>query len=112
MGLKKAYISSEKFHGGQKKLTSLRGCVEAFGLPTIFHILYKVLTGQSACLTGCAEQGEQTLFRCIAITSILQKMFDYTVVTPFQRVLSNEASLTCSKALISVLNRCGISFSY
>ena len=39
-------------------------------------------------------------------------MVDYKVVTPFHRVISNEASLTCSKALIGVLNRCGVSFSY
>ena len=40
------------------------------------------------------------------------KMLDYKVVTPFHRVFSNEASLTCSKAFSSVLNRSGISFSY
>ena len=97
---------------GRNELTSFRVGVEAFSLPVVFNILYLTLTGQVAGLSGCAQNLKQTLFRCLAITSILQKMLDYKVVTPFHRVLSNEASLTCSKALIGVLNRSGISFSY
>ena len=111
-GLKRHTSFVKNIVGDKNKLTSFSVGVEAFSLPSVFHILYIVLTGQSACLRGCAEQVKQTLFRCLAITSVLQKMVDYKVVTPFHRVLSNEASLTCSKVLIGVLNRCGVSFSY
>ena len=39
-------------------------------------------------------------------------MRDCKAITPLQKVLSNEVSLTCSKNLMSALNKTGLSFSY
>ena len=53
-GLKRHTSFVKNLMGDKNKLTSFSVGVEAFSLPAVFHILYIVLTGQSACLRGCA----------------------------------------------------------
>ena len=39
-------------------------------------------------------------------------MKDYRMISPTSMVISNEASLTCSRGLMTVLNKGGIAYSY
>ena len=94
-------------------LTCFRVGVEAFSLPVLLLIFDLVLTGKEENISQLKiENIKSLLFKCLAINSVREKMCDFKTITPFHAVLSNEASLTCSKSLLSLLNRCGISFSY
>eukprot|EP00112_Aurelia_sp_Birch-Aquarium-sp1_P005482 Seg1622.9 transcript_id=Seg1622.9/GoldUCD/mRNA.D3Y31 product="hypothetical protein" protein_id=Seg1622.9/GoldUCD/D3Y31 len=52
------------------------------------------------------------LFKYIAINSIRQKICDVKIITPFHMTTSNDVSLSCSKSLMTLLNKAGISYSY
>ena len=94
-------------------LTCFRVGVEAFSLPVLLLIFDLVLTGKEENISQLKiENIKSLLFKCLAINSVREKMCDFKTITPFHAVLSNEASLTCSKSLLSLLSRCGISFSY
>ena len=80
------------------------------GVEVLLLIFDLVLTGKEENITQLKiENIKSLLFKCLAINSVREKMCDFKTITPFHAVLSNEASLTCSKSLLNLLNRCGIS---
>ncbi len=84
---------------------------EISSMPLIFVLFDLALTGNEMT-EPTSQTARLTLFRCLSIHTIRQKMRDCKAITPMQKVLSNEVSLTCSKNLMSTLNKAGLSFSY
>ena len=70
-----------------------------------------VLTGIQQMLPS-QRNSRHVLFKLLLIDSIRHKISDQGIVTPVHKVLSNDISLTCSKGLMTLLNRCGLSYSY
>eukprot|EP00112_Aurelia_sp_Birch-Aquarium-sp1_P015804 Seg353.9 transcript_id=Seg353.9/GoldUCD/mRNA.D3Y31 product="hypothetical protein" protein_id=Seg353.9/GoldUCD/D3Y31 len=91
-------------------VSDFRVGTEISSMPFIFLLFDLVLTGngmtQPSSYSACS-----TLLKCLSIHTIRQKMRDCKAITPLQKVLSNEVSLTRSKNLMSALNITGLSFS-
>ena len=85
--------------------------VESNCIPFALMLFDIVLTGNEGIHPTLVENRHH-LLKLLAINSIRQKMNDYKVMTPYHMAVSNDISLTCSKTLMTVLNKSGISISY
>ena len=92
-------------------VSDFRVGTEISSTPFILMLFDLVLTGNEMT-QPCNPLVRSTLFKCLSIHTIRQKMRDCKAITPLQKVLSNEVSLTCSKNLMSTLNKTGLSYSY
>ncbi len=92
-------------------VSDFRVGAEISSTPFVFLLFDLVLTGNST-VDPSENSQYSTLLKCLAIHCIRQKLVGCKTITMLQKVLSNEVSLTCSKSLMTVLNKSGLSFSY
>ena len=103
------HLSIKSAQQGDMLASDFRVGAEIMRTPLVLLLFDLILTGNEMCYP---PDDKQTLFRLLSINSIRHKMKDYKIVTPLHKTLSNEVSLTCSKDLMTILNRSGLAFSY
>lgn len=92
-------------------MSDFRVGVEASYIPFSLLLFDMVLTENEGMEPSLVKNRSQ-LFKYIAINSIRQKICDVKIITPFHMTTSNDVSLSCSKSLMTLLNKAGISYSY
>eukprot|EP00112_Aurelia_sp_Birch-Aquarium-sp1_P022305 Seg625.4 transcript_id=Seg625.4/GoldUCD/mRNA.D3Y31 product="hypothetical protein" protein_id=Seg625.4/GoldUCD/D3Y31 len=70
-----------------------------------------ILTGNDHVVPSQKDH-RPLLFKFLMLDSIRHKMKDYKIITPVHKVISNDVSLTCSRDLMTLLNRSGLKYSY
>ena len=107
----------DKHHSSLKKCRSgllpcdfrVGGEVTNISFAVLLHDL--ILTGNE-CMIPAEPCKRSILFEFLLLDSVRHKLKDYKVVTPLQKVASNDVSLTCSRSLMTFFNKAGLAFSY